>query len=709
MIRGAIKNNCLPVVVALIIAFLLSGCAVEYEVKLKADPEDAGAVSGSGAYREGETVTIKAEAEEGYTFDRWKVKGTELEHSDKETELKVEEDKELVAEFSRKTPTINLECDIEEDSLSGGGTYEYGETVEVEAGGIEGYRFKNWLEDDEVVSEDKTYQFTAVENRTLTAVRELETAVREMGHDLEGLVLKDDLKGYLLPIRENGKYGLIDTEGEKVVRVSELNCVDLAFGLFWDHPGVRPQQVGETDPLILPLDIDGNHKRVAFNEKGQLITTLLKHSFYNNYGLIVVEDERYGFIDFEQNPLLELKYEEVTFLRFIQERDLLKIRKDGLYGLADSASGDIVVEPQYEDLERAGRPDDHVLKGEKDGLVYLLDLSGEIIAELDYDEYGRFNEGVCPVKKDGSWGLIDTQGEVLLEPRYSKIETTGRTSPDDAVARFEDNARTGYLDPDGEVLFEGEIEETIGNYFIFTEEGKAGIKSLEGEVIKEPVFDDYTRWLPSGAHNPLVGHMAEEYTLFKKDGLWGVFAGGEFLSDFKFEEIGGYWDIPMEFNDVLQIVVKEEGLEGEGLYDLNKGEYILTPGEYEGFLTPAGGYGGYRRAEDDEGFGYLKQDRILVKKDDKFGFVDRDGLEVIKMQYDRATAFENEAAGVIKDGKLSFIDREGNQLVEPVDVDYNEDYRFQLRYLEGPEVYYGRYGDTINYNYFDLEGWIWKP
>ena len=50
-------------------------------------------------------------------------------------------------------------------------------------------------------------------------------------------------------------------------------------------------------------------------------------------------------------------------------------------------------------------------------------------------------------------------------------------------------------------------------------------------------------------------------------------------------------------------------------------------------------------------------------------------------------------------------------MVEPVDVDYDEDYRFQLEYLEGPEVYVYRvrYGDTTNYSYFDLEGWIWKP
>jgi len=48
-------------------------------------------------------------------------------------------------------------------------------------------------------------------------------------------------------------------------------------------------------------------------------------------------------------------------------------------------------------------------------------------------------------------------------------------------------------------------------------------------------------------------------------------------------------------------------------------------------------------------------------------------------------------------------------LVEPVDVDCDENSSFQLRYLEGPEVYDGRYGETMNYNYFDLEGWIWKP
>ena len=69
MLGNIIKKNCLPVVLAVMVAVLLSGCAAEYEVKLEADPEDAGAVSGSGAYREGETVTIKAEAEEGYTFN----------------------------------------------------------------------------------------------------------------------------------------------------------------------------------------------------------------------------------------------------------------------------------------------------------------------------------------------------------------------------------------------------------------------------------------------------------------------------------------------------------------------------------------------------------------------------------------------------------------------------------------------------------------
>jgi len=76
----------------------------------------------------------------------------------------------------------------------------------------------------------------------------------------------------------------------------------------------------------------------------------------------------------------------------------------------------------------------------------------------------------------------------------------------------------------------------------------------------------------------------------------------------------------------------------------------------------------------------------------------------IKAEAEEGYTFDQKVAGVIKDGKLSFIDREGNQLVEPVDVDYDDNFSFQLEYLEGPEVYKGP-----NYNYFDLEGWIWKP
>ena len=279
MVGNMIKKTCLPVVVVIMIALLLSGCAVEYEVKLEAEPEDAGTVTGSGAYREGETVTIKAEAEEGYTFDRWKVKGTELEHSDKKTELKVEEDKELVAEFSRKTHTINLECDIERDSLTGGGTFEYGETVEVEAKEIVGYWFKKWLEDDEVVSEDKTYQFTADENRTLTAVREL---------DLEELVLKDDLKGYILTIIENGKYGFVGREVIKMQYDRATDFVNEAAGVIKD--GKLSFIDREGNQLVEPVDVDYNE-----DYRFQLRYLEGPEVYYGRYGDTI----NYNYFDLE--------------------------------------------------------------------------------------------------------------------------------------------------------------------------------------------------------------------------------------------------------------------------------------------------------------------------------------------------------------------------------------------------------------------------
>ena len=53
--------------------------------------------------------------------------------------------------------------------MSGGGTYDYGQTVELSATANVGYHFVNWTEDGQEVSTDAAYSFTASADRTLVA------------------------------------------------------------------------------------------------------------------------------------------------------------------------------------------------------------------------------------------------------------------------------------------------------------------------------------------------------------------------------------------------------------------------------------------------------------------------------------------------------------------------------------------------------------
>jgi len=77
---------------------LIAGCTAESEVNLELASDEGGTVSGEGHYREGEEVTVRAEADEGYTFDAWQKEGEKVSSSEHYT-FTVESDQILVAIF----------------------------------------------------------------------------------------------------------------------------------------------------------------------------------------------------------------------------------------------------------------------------------------------------------------------------------------------------------------------------------------------------------------------------------------------------------------------------------------------------------------------------------------------------------------------------------------------------------------------------------
>ncbi len=71
-----------------------------YEVEVKLEDEAMGEVSGAGTYREGEVVTLTAEANTGYQFTHWLEDGMMTGEEETAYELVVEEDVKVEALFS---------------------------------------------------------------------------------------------------------------------------------------------------------------------------------------------------------------------------------------------------------------------------------------------------------------------------------------------------------------------------------------------------------------------------------------------------------------------------------------------------------------------------------------------------------------------------------------------------------------------------------
>jgi uncharacterized repeat protein (TIGR02543 family) len=140
-----------------------------YTITATADPTAGGTVNGGGAYDYGQSCTLTATANPGYTFINWTKDGTQVSTNTNYT-FTVTEAATYVAHFQIQSYTVSVSADPTSGGIvSGGGTYNYGQSCTVHATAATGYNFVNWTENGTQVSTDADYTFTVTNNRTLVA------------------------------------------------------------------------------------------------------------------------------------------------------------------------------------------------------------------------------------------------------------------------------------------------------------------------------------------------------------------------------------------------------------------------------------------------------------------------------------------------------------------------------------------------------------
>lgn len=134
-----------------------------YTVTVVSSDTTRGTVSGGGTYESGKEITISAIPYEGYTFLWWNDDDRNATRT-----ITVDGNKTYIAYFEVLRAPVTITVQANDDSygtVSGGGTFEYGQTTYISAQANTGYQFNSWHDGDW----DNPRLITAYEDATYIA------------------------------------------------------------------------------------------------------------------------------------------------------------------------------------------------------------------------------------------------------------------------------------------------------------------------------------------------------------------------------------------------------------------------------------------------------------------------------------------------------------------------------------------------------------
>lgn len=143
-----------------------------FVITTQVDPLDGGNVTGAGGYNNGDECVLNATPKFGYNFVKWTKNGSAVS-TNSQYSFTVTESATYVAHFQEQAPsnyTVNVSANPSNGgTVTGGGSFNHGQTCTVQASPSEGYSFANWTDEGDVVSSNAGYTFTVTGNRSLVA------------------------------------------------------------------------------------------------------------------------------------------------------------------------------------------------------------------------------------------------------------------------------------------------------------------------------------------------------------------------------------------------------------------------------------------------------------------------------------------------------------------------------------------------------------
>ena len=443
-------------------------------------------------------------------------------------------------------------------------------------------------------------------------------------------------------------------------------------------------------------------------------------------------DNKWGIVDSNGNTVIEPMYQEMLIV-LNSKRDVFLCtydvnEKNGEYKTKvinkenkEIYTGYDKIEP-LENYDSSGNAwyETDILRVQKDGKYGLIDVDGKQILSIDYEKVETLKglENSILITKNGKTGLVNKSGATIINPEYSKIEKFDNDYKKGYIT-IDANNKYGLVNYAGSTILENKYDKIfpVGgeNYFAVEESGKQIVIDKSGEKVLESGYDT-------------IAQVNTDGIVYIKDKKYG------------FMDYDGKIDIKPEYRELKELtsgILKAKKNDKAGLIDLEENEkvksnykdiyydesagfYVAEDEKYNssiidtefnvkltGILSELNKDKGYMKLKISDDYKYYNfkfeekdvkeilssNTLFLSKKDGKYGFVDKQGNVVVDYIYDEALELNSYGFAAVKKNNLwGAINSDGKVVQEP---------KYKLdNYLVIDFIGKWHLGQDLNMNYY---------
>ena len=416
----------------------------------------------------------------------------------------------------------------------------------------------------------------------------------------------------------DNKWGVVDTNGDTVIEPMYQEMIVVLNK--------------SKDVFLVTYDVNEENleykTKVVNKENKEIFTEYDKVEALENYDsngnvwyeedlLRVQKDGKYGLIDIDKKEILATEYEKIETLKGLQNSIL--VVKDGKYGLINK-TGKFIIDADYKSIESIDEDYKHgYITTNSDGKQGIVSYTGTAVLDNKYEKIVKsYNEKYFAVEDGGKQILIDTEGQTILKDGY---DTIAQVNSDGIV--FVKEKKYGFMDLEGKVKINPEYEELKelnAGIIKAKKEGKAGLIDIDGEQKLAFTYSDVYYEQKAGIYvaedeNYTTYILGSDYSV----ALTGILSELNVESGYMKLRIGDeykYYNFKFEEKDIKEV---------------------------------------------------LKNNTLFVsKKDGKYGYVDKNGKVVVDYIYEEALEQNKYGFAAVKENGLwGAIDSTGKVVCTP--------------------------------------------